>query len=102
MKIWKSIGIFLSLSGIVGGVAVGAISGVWSFIDLGLLYGANQEVTEKVKKVSPSEAQYLYSRELAHRINVFADGTWTMLGFILAVQSLGVLVQLLQKTNKEN
>ncbi len=78
---------FLAALGMLTGLSTAIICGVWFFIDLSLVYSANAQVMQKARNSSPSQAQYLYSRELSHRINVFAEGTWVLMGAILRIQS---------------
>jgi hypothetical protein len=77
----------LAAIGMMTGLSTAAICGVWFLIDLGLVYVANAQVMQKARSVSPSQAQYLYSRELSHRLNLFAEGTWFLMGAMLTIQS---------------
>jgi hypothetical protein len=81
MKIFAKIGFAF-------GFSVFVISGVWAVIDMALLYSANAEIMAKNKSLTPSEADYLYSRELTHRLNVGFEGVWAIGGMVIMLQSL--------------
>lgn len=42
----------------------------------------------EVGKVNDRQLEYAYHRTYIHRINVFADGTWALLGGVIA--ALGI------------
>ncbi|WLT36843.1 hypothetical protein NON20_12050 [Synechocystis sp. B12] len=44
----------------------------------GPLNRANALVQQEVRRSSPARADYLYSREMTHRINAFAEGVWAL------------------------
>ncbi len=61
------------------------------FQDYLLLDAATNEIMVSKDKISPDEMNYLLSRELAHRINVLADGTWTLMTAIIILQAISIL-----------
>ncbi|QHU99600.1 hypothetical protein [Synechocystis sp. CACIAM 05] len=87
---------FVRLSAIGGmgvGTGVAIVSGAWSVLDMVRLKEANALVQQEVRRSSPARADYLYSREMTHRINVFAEGVWALGGCILYINSLALLRQ---------
>ncbi|MGB5769764.1 MAG: hypothetical protein WBM32_07830 [Crocosphaera sp.] len=63
----------------------------WAFQDYLLLDAATNEIMVSKDKISPDEMNYLLSRELAHRLNVLADGTWTLMTAIIILQAISIL-----------
>jgi 3-dehydroquinate synthetase len=49
------------------------------------------------KKFDKGTLQFAYHRALAHRINVFADATWGLLGGVITAVGIHGLVMLKQK-----
>lgn len=74
----------------IGGT-IGLVSMVVSFpyiwVDLALLNQANTKVMELKDSGNKQELDYYTGREIAHRINVFANVTWFLLGTGLTMQS---------------
>ncbi|MDJ0843465.1 hypothetical protein [Crocosphaera sp.] len=55
-----------------------------TLLDWYLLDNVTQEIMKNKDTMSEKEMNYLLSRELSHRINVAAAGTWTLMTAILA------------------
>ncbi|MCF2145104.1 hypothetical protein IQ276_001280 [Desmonostoc muscorum LEGE 12446] len=68
------------------GLAVVGVSSYWFNLDYAALIKAEKYVENLVEqtKVNDRQLQYAYHRTCIHRINVFADGTWGLLGGIIA------------------
>ena len=49
------------------------------------------------KRTNEGNLQFAYHRALAHRINVFADATWGLLGGVITAVGIHGLVMLKQK-----
>ncbi|AFY35752.1 hypothetical protein [Calothrix sp. PCC 7507] len=72
------------------GLAVVGVSLYWFNLDYDAL-GKSEKYVEKLVqegKVSDRQLEYNYHRTFIHRINVFADGTWGLLGGVIT--SLGI------------
>ncbi|BAY31160.1 hypothetical protein NIES2107_30140 [Nostoc carneum NIES-2107] len=84
MNIRKAI---LLITLVIPGLAVVGISLYWFILDYDALGKAENNVERLAKdakvKVSYGQLDYAYHRTLAHRINVFADGTWGLLGGVI-------------------
>lgn len=80
-----------ALIGMALGASIAAVSGAWSVVDYLALIEANNLVQSEALKSPPSRAEYLYNREMTHRINVFAEGVWFIGGCLLYVNSLALL-----------
>jgi hypothetical protein len=67
------------------GVIVVLVSIYWFNLDYAALGKAENYVENlsKQEQVNDRQLQFAYHRTLAHRINVFADGTWGLLGGII-------------------
>ena len=79
---------------VVMGVAGVLLFGYYTFVDFALLRGAYAQLL-KLTPASPVQAILLVeAQQNAHRINVFADGTWTLLSAILVAVSLNGLAVL--------
>lgn len=82
--------IILFLLLILPGSAVVLVFTYWGIRDYTALVAANQRFTEVVNKgASQRDLFILAHRENTHRINVGFDGTWMLLGGILA--GMGIL-----------
>ncbi|BAY94986.1 MULTISPECIES: hypothetical protein [unclassified Tolypothrix] len=70
---------------VMPGLAVVGISLYWFILDYDALGKAENNVERLAKnaKLSYGQLDYAYHRTLAHRINVFADGTWGLLGGVI-------------------
>lgn len=79
---------------VLPGSAVMAFYTYWGIRDYTALVSANQRFTELANKgVSQRELFILAHRENTHRINVGFDGTWILLGGILAGMGILGIVQ---------
>ncbi|MEL4894606.1 hypothetical protein [Crocosphaera sp. Alani8] len=58
-----------------------------------LLDAATQEIMINRNKMDSEEMNYLLSRELAHRINVAADGTWALMSAIIGLQAIALVTR---------
>ncbi|MDJ0597861.1 MAG: hypothetical protein QNJ37_03325 [Crocosphaera sp.] len=61
--------------------------------DWQLLDAATQEIMANKNKINQEEMNYLLSRELAHRINVAADGTWALMTAIIGLQAIALITK---------
>lgn len=76
------------------GSAVVVVSSYWGINDFIALVAANQRFEELVTQgASQRELFILAHRENTHRINVGFDGTWILLGAILAGIGIHGMVQ---------
>jgi len=66
-----------------GALAVG-LSGYWAFWDYSALVRADSQVQELARTGSDRELAMAIHRNEVHRANVAAEGTWLLLGAILA------------------
>ncbi|QIR40786.1 hypothetical protein HCG51_31580 [Tolypothrix sp. PCC 7910] len=101
MNIRKAI---LLITLVIPGLAVVGISLYWFILDYDALGKAENNIERLAKsdKVSDRQLDYAYHRTLAHRINVFADGTWGLLGGVitgLGIHGLATLPE--QNKSKE-
>jgi hypothetical protein len=80
----------LLLTVISPGLMVLVISLYYFGTDYASLIKAEAYATQLVEDATTSERniEYAYHRALAHRINVFADGTWGLLGF--GITAIGI------------
>ncbi len=80
----------IALSGVVlFGVFGVLFFGYYTFQDFVLLQRAFATLDELIARNADMKALFIAeSRQNAHRINVFADGTWTMLSALIAVVGL--------------
>ncbi|MDZ7961716.1 MAG: hypothetical protein RMY34_28205 [Aulosira sp. DedQUE10] len=99
MNIRKTI---LLITLVIPGLAVVGISLYWFILDYNALGKAeiNIERLAKEGKVSDRQLDYAYHRTLAHRINVFADGTWGLLGGVITGLGIHGLVTLPQQNRR--
>lgn len=67
------------------GLAVVGTSVYWFNLDYAALEKAENYVQTLVEKNTANDRQldYAYHRTFIHRINVFADGTWGLLGGVI-------------------
>jgi hypothetical protein len=82
--------VILFITLVIPGLAVVGTSIYWFNLDYAELRAAETNLEKLVKegKISDRQLEYTYHRALAHRINVFADGTWGILGG--AIAGLGI------------
>ncbi|MDZ8055697.1 MAG: hypothetical protein RMX68_010215 [Aulosira sp. ZfuVER01] len=82
MNIRKAI---LLITLVIPGLAVVGISLYWFILDYDALGKAENYIEKLAKdeKVNDRQLDYAYHRTLAHRINVFADGTWGLIGGVI-------------------
>ncbi len=75
---------------VLPGLIVVGVSSYWFNQDYAALIKAEKYVENLVvqTKVNDRQLQYAYHRTYIHRINVFADGTWGLLGGVIA--ALGI------------
>ncbi|NJL63025.1 MAG: hypothetical protein HC903_15805 [Methylacidiphilales bacterium] len=85
---------------IIPGLAVVGTSIYWFNRDYTALIAAENRVEKMVATNQPSDRQQemAYHRALAHRINVFADGTWGLLGGIITAIGIQGLCYLPRET----
>ena len=84
---------------VVPGFLVVLISLYFFAVDYNALIKAETYI-EKIandKKFDKGTLQFAYHRALAHRINVFADATWGLLGGVITAVGSHGLVMLKQK-----
>ncbi|MCC5628930.1 hypothetical protein LC613_12885 [Nostoc sphaeroides CHAB 2801] len=76
------------------GLAVVGVSLYWFNLDYAALIKAERYVENLVEvgKVNDRQLEYAYHRTYIHRINVFADGTWGLLGGVIAALGIHGLV----------
>ncbi|MFH7030319.1 MAG: hypothetical protein ACHBN1_34430 [Heteroscytonema crispum UTEX LB 1556] len=76
------------------GVMVVLVSIYWFNLDYAALGKAEDYVENLAKQaqVNDRQLEFAYHRTLAHRINVFADGTWGLLGGIITAIAIHGLV----------
>ena len=86
----RSVFYFLTAFGVAGVL----VSGYYTFVDFALLRGAYAHLLKLTPSSSIQQILLAQAQENAHRINVFADGTWTLLCFILIAVSLNGLANL--------
>jgi hypothetical protein len=91
MNIRKAI---LLITLVFPGLAVVGVSLYWFNLDYAALIKAENYVTNLVEvgKVNDRQLEYAYHRTYIHRINVFADGTWGLLGGVIAALGIHGLV----------
>ena len=100
MNIRKAI-LFITL--VFPGLAVVGVSLYWFNLDYSALIKAEKYVENLVEvgKVNDRQLEYAYHRTYIHRINVFADGTWGLLGGVITALGIHGLVTItdLQEIN---
>lgn len=81
------------------GLVVVGVSLYWFNLDYAALMKAekNLETEVAVQKLNARQLEFAYHRTLAHRINVFADGTWGLLGGVITALGIHGLVTIKQK-----
>ncbi|MBD2292791.1 hypothetical protein H6G06_04650 [Anabaena sphaerica FACHB-251] len=89
----------LLISLVMPGLLVFLISLYYFGTDYSALIKAENYVEQLVKdeKVNERNLQFAYHRALAHRINVFADATWGLLGGVITAIGIHGLVILKEK-----
>ena len=76
------------------GLAGVLLCGYYTFVDFAMLRGAYAHLLKLTQSSSIQQILLAQAQENAHRINVFADGTWTLLSAILIAIGLNGLVNL--------
>ncbi len=92
MKLRKAI---LFTTVLIPGLLVVGTSLYWFNLDYAALGKAENNVEKLVKEgnISDRGLQYAYHRAELHRINVFADGTWGLIGGVItAIGMYGVVI----------
>lgn len=81
------------------GSTVVGVSLYWFNLDYAALIKAEKNVENLVEvgKVNDRQLEYAYHRTYIHRINVFADGTWGLLGGAIAALGIHGLVTMKEK-----
>ncbi|MDZ8067196.1 MAG: hypothetical protein RMY64_16500 [Nostoc sp. DedQUE08] len=77
------------------GLAVVGVSLYWFNLDYAALIKAENYVENLVEVggiVNDRQLEYAYHRTYIHRINVFADGTWGLLGGVITALGIHGLV----------
>lgn len=76
------------------GLVVVGVSLYWFNLDYAALIKAEKYVTNLVEvgTVNDRQLEYAYHRTYIHRINVFADGTWGLLGGVITALGIHGLV----------
>jgi hypothetical protein len=89
----------LLLTLVMPGLLVFLISLYYFGTDYSALIKAENYVEQIVKdeKANERNLQFAYHRALAHRINVFADATWGLLGGVITAIGIHGLVILKEK-----
>ncbi|AFZ26811.1 hypothetical protein Cylst_4748 [Cylindrospermum stagnale PCC 7417] len=89
----------LVISVITPGLIVLAISLYYFGTDYKALIKAESYVKELAEATNTNERklEFAYHRALAHRINVFADGTWGLLGGAIAALGIHGIVTIKEK-----
>lgn len=86
--------VILLITVVFPGLAVVGVSLYWFNLDYAALIKAEKYVTNLVEtgKVNDRQLEYAYHRTYIHRINVFADGTWGLLGGVITALGIHGLV----------
>ncbi len=79
----------------LGGVL---LFGYYTVVDFALLRGAYAHLLKLTPSSSVQTILLAEAQQNAHRINVFADGTWTLLSAILVVLGLNGLANLMRSS----
>ncbi|BAY24844.1 hypothetical protein NIES2100_46410 [Calothrix sp. NIES-2100] len=90
---------------VMPGLAVVGVSLYWFILDYDALGKAEVYIEKLAKdeKASNRQLDYAYHRTLAHRINVFADGTWGLIGAVitgLGIHGLATIQEQYQSKDK--
>ena len=83
---------------IVMGLGSFLLCGYYTFVDFALLRGAYVHLLKLTPSSSVQMILLAEAQQNAHRINVFADGTWTLLSAIIIALGLNGLVNLKRLT----
>lgn len=70
------------------------LCGYYTFVDFALLRGAYAHLLKLTPSSSVQTILLAEAQQNAHRINVFADGTWTLLSAIIVTLGLNGLAVL--------
>lgn len=91
----------LVLTLVMPGLLVFLISLYYFGTDYSALIKAENYVAQLARdeKANEKSLQLAYHRALAHRINVFADATWALLGFAIAGIGIHGLATIADKNN---
>jgi hypothetical protein len=85
---------------VIPGLSVVLISLYFFILDFSALTKAENYLEESVKEgrvVDEKSLEFAYHRALAHRINVFADANWGLLGGVITAIGIHGLVTLKEK-----
>ncbi|MEH1921169.1 hypothetical protein [Nostoc sp.] len=88
--------VILLITLVCPGLAVVGVSLYWFNLDYAALIKAERYVEKLVEvgKVNDRQLEYAYHRTYIHRINVFADGTWGLLGGVITALGIHGLVSI--------
>ncbi|MBD2354732.1 hypothetical protein H6G41_08830 [Tolypothrix sp. FACHB-123] len=97
--------IILLITLVIPGLAVVGVSLYWFILDYAALGKAENYIEKlaKDKQANDRQLDYAYHRTLAHRINVFADGTWGLIGGVitgLGIHGIATIQEQSQSKNK--
>ncbi|MBD2205896.1 hypothetical protein H6G33_27350 [Calothrix sp. FACHB-1219] len=97
--------IILLITLVIPGLAVVGVSLYWFILDYAALGKAEIYIEQlaRNKQASDRQLDYAYHRTLAHRINVFADGTWGLIGGLitgLGIHGIATIQEQPQSKNK--
>ncbi|WP_107667827.1 hypothetical protein [Cyanothece sp. BG0011] len=93
MKLKKTIRLIFGTAALTITLPSFALFTYHTLLDWYLLDNVTQEIMKNKDKVSEKEMNYLLSRELSHRINVAATGTWTLMTAIIGLQAVSLITK---------
>ena len=79
---------------VVLGMGSFLLCGYFTFVDFAMLRGAYAHLLKLTPSSSVQAILLAEAQQNAHRINVFADGTWTLLSAIIAALGLNGVASL--------
>lgn len=85
------------LTGLIAGTFASVfmlMNAYYIIVDMAHLTGINHKIIQMGPDGNKAQIEYYKGRELSHRINVFAEGTWFMLSAILLVNSMSLCAKL--------